>query len=104
MEAATRADWWLGLVELTTAVLTRCVRPAVEPAQSKARLYEATTCTHSRKFHKKTPRLPVVPAVAETKYLPWKSSLPRSVARYCSISASRGPGRVTTELKLSIRV
>ena len=59
MEAPTRADWWLGLVELTTAVFTRWVKPAVEPAQSNARLYEATTCTHSRKFHKKTPRLPV---------------------------------------------
>jgi hypothetical protein len=38
MEAPTRADWWLGFVELTTAVLTRWVRPALEPAQSNARL------------------------------------------------------------------
>jgi hypothetical protein len=38
IEAPTRTDWWLGLVELTTAVLTRCLRPAVEPAQSNARL------------------------------------------------------------------
>ena len=38
IDAPTRADWCEGFVELTTAVLTRWVSPAVEPAQSKARL------------------------------------------------------------------
>jgi hypothetical protein len=34
----TRPDWCDGLVELTTAVGTRRHSPAVDPAQSKARL------------------------------------------------------------------
>jgi hypothetical protein len=38
IDAPTRADWWVGLVELPTAALTRRVSPAVDPAQSKARL------------------------------------------------------------------
>jgi hypothetical protein len=38
IDAPTRADWCDGLVELSTAVLTRWVNPAVDPAQSNARL------------------------------------------------------------------
>ena len=38
IDAPTRADWCEGFVELTTAVRTRWVNPAVEPAQSNARL------------------------------------------------------------------
>ena len=38
IDAPTRADWWEGLVELTTAVVTRWVNPTVDPAQSNARL------------------------------------------------------------------
>jgi hypothetical protein len=37
-EAPTRADWCDGFVELTTARDTRWVNPAVDPAQSNARL------------------------------------------------------------------
>lgn len=38
IDAPTRADWCDGFVELTTAMDTRWVNPAVEPAQSNARL------------------------------------------------------------------
>src|SRR5215207_6379561 len=62
-EAPTLADWCQGTVELTTAILVRWVRPALEPAQSNERLYEATTMVHSAKSQRNRPLRPVLPDV-----------------------------------------
>src|SRR5215204_3427477 len=66
-EAPTLADWCQGVVELTTAIFVRWVRPALEPAQSNERLYEASTVVHSAKSQRNRPRRPVLPDVDATQ-------------------------------------
>jgi hypothetical protein len=56
------------VVELTTAMLTRCVKPDVMPAHSLALPYDAMIIAHSVASLGKMLLRPELPEVAETQY------------------------------------
>src|SRR5690348_4159646 len=81
MVAATLDDWCHAVVELTTATLAGCSGPALIPAHSLARPYDAISVAHSLTSLGMMLLRPELPDVADTQYRPAKRSSPRRLPR-----------------------